>query len=191
MSRFLSTAVIVMVLLVVGCQPSLPPVPKPMGFPRMELPDTTTYVVFNNATCPFTFEYPAYGEISRDQSDSCWVDIFFKPYGCKWHISYKDKALSGKSRSVRFEDYRRLVYKHSRKATEIKESKIEAPIGYGTAFEIYGQVGTPMDFFIGDDDKVVMNSFYYNTALKNDSLEPLTAYMKGQMKHMIQSLKWK
>lgn len=178
-------------LLAFGCE-AYTPYPRPLGFPRIELPETTQYKAFQSARCPFTFEYPDFGEITRDQSDSCWVDLFFPPFDCKWHISYRDTQTLAKSRSQLYEEYRTLIYRHTKKADRIIETPISGPQGYGMLFEMYGEVGTPAQFFFSDSigRHVVMNSFYYRTALKNDSLRPVSAYMKGELGHMIQSLRW-
>ena len=189
--RFASLTSSLLLLFAFGCE-SYTPYPRPFGFPRIELPATTHYEAFENGSCPFTFEYPDFGEITRDQSDSCWVDIFFPPFNSKWHISYRNTGTTGKTRSDLYEEYRTLIYHHTKKADRIIETPISGPTGYGMLFEMYGEVGTPAQFFFSDSagTQVVMNSFYYRTALKNDSLRPVSAYMKAELAHMIQSLQW-
>jgi hypothetical protein len=38
---------------------------------------------------------------------------------------------------------------------------------------------------------VAEGNIYFNTALRNDSLAPIIDYMRNEMKHSIQTLKWK
>ena len=149
MKVFLAIAAALMLTLV-SCT-SYEPYARPYGFPRIEVPSPAerTYTSFSNQTCPFTFEYPAGGTITRDLKDSCWVDIKFPDYSLSWHITYRD-ADANRSRASHFEDYRRLVYKHSKKATQITEEAISGPSGYGTLFELYGTVGTPAQIFYSD-----------------------------------------
>ncbi len=167
--------------------------PKPLAFPRIDFPAETIYRTFSNGTCPFTFEYPAIAAVSRDAADSCWVDISFPQYDTKWYITYRNASENGKSRAQHFEEYRTLVYKHTKKATEIKETQVAFPSGYGTLFEIYGSVGTPAELFVSDTagQNIAMLSCYYRTAEKNDSLAPVTSYMKAQIAHALETLKWK
>ncbi|MEO0468797.1 MAG: hypothetical protein AAF206_04185 [Bacteroidota bacterium] len=168
------------------------PVPRPFGYHRIDMPGDDGWAEFQQAFCPFTFEYPAYAKISRSMPDSCWVDLQFEPFDCKWHISYRNVPESRKSRSVHYEEYRKLIYKHSKKASRINETPISSPKGYGTLFEIYGNVGTPAQLFFSDSSgqHIAMLSFYYQTALKGDSLFPITQYMKGKIQHLTESIEW-
>ena len=168
------------------------PYPRKMGFPRIDFPKEQTYSSFSNETCPFNFEYPVAGNITRDKNDSCWVDINYPLYDCKWHMSYRNIETSGKSRSEHFEEFRRLIYKHSKKASQIKESQISFPAGRGVMFEVYGNVGTPAQVFFYDSTEtdIMMMSFYFQTAMKNDSLQPVINYMKEEMSHMLETFEW-
>jgi gliding motility-associated lipoprotein GldD len=170
------------------------PYPRKLGYPRLDVPAETerSYEIFVSESCPFTFSFPSTGTITRNNPDSCWVDIDYPHFGIKWHISYRNTEVSGKSRSSHFEDYRRLIYKHTQKASRIGETAISGPTGYGTLFEIYGSVGTPAQLFFSDStgQQIAMMSMYYQTALKNDSLMPITNYMKEELAHMVNTLQW-
>jgi len=167
--------------------------PRRYGYPRIELPEKHSYTTFSNEICPFTFDYPNYGEITRDMKDSCWVDIRFPNFDLTWHLTYRNASASGKSRSQHFEEYRKLTYKHSPKASHIEAKPLEVPAGKGTLFEIYGEVGTPEQVFLFDstEQHIMMMSFYFRTATKNDSLVPVTTYMKGEVQKMLESFEWK
>jgi len=175
-----------------GCNNSPAPYPRPMGYPRIDLPSEVSYDTYQSEICPFNFEYPEYGEISAEREDSCWVDIYFPPFDCKWHITYRNIEQSGKPRFVHQEEHRGLVYQHSKQASNIRNTEMSYDQGYGTLYEIYGNVGTPAQFFYSDslDQHLVMTSFYFNTATKNDSLLPVINYMKKELQHMIQSIDW-
>ena len=164
--------------------------PRPWGFARIELPKKVDYTAFNNTTCPFSMEYPAMGEISRNQADSCWVDIAFPKYGCKWHISHKD-IISIQDKMAHFEAFRKLVYKHSKKASNITELPFKNAQGEGVKFEIYGNVGSPIEVFFSNPKHTMTLDIYFNTAMRNDSLEPVIAFMKKEIEHSISTLAWK
>jgi len=174
-----------------ACNSAPEPYARPFGFPRIEIPKEIKYKKFDNKTCPFTFEYPEFGTVSRDLADSCWVDIYFPRYDCKWHISHHSVVKGQKDRNARFEDFRKLVYKHIKKASNIPETPLKTQNGYGVKYELYGNVGTPVELFFGNETDVLTASFYFNTAQKNDSLAPVIDYMKGQMNHLVETIEWK
>lgn len=164
--------------------------PRPWGYHRIEIPETVKHISFENKPCAFTFEYPDLGEISRNPEDSCWVDIYFKTYDCKWHISQKAYRTE-QERNQQFEDFRKLVYKHAKKASNIPDIAFENENGKGVRFEVYGNVATPVEIFFHNDKHTLMATCYFNTAVKNDSLAPIIDFMKKEMTHTIGSIKFK
>ncbi|MEO0895936.1 MAG: hypothetical protein AAFY71_06030 [Bacteroidota bacterium] len=189
--------VVVLILLTSGllaCEEAAPFARK-YGYHRIDTPEVEerSYQVFDEASCPFTFEFPSYGKISRTSSDSCWADIQMEPFNLKWHITYRNVYETQKDLNTHFEEYRKLVYKHTKKATRIQENPIQGPTGKGTIFEIAGNVGTPAQVFYADtiNSQVMIMSLYFRTALKNDSLAPVISYMKEEVSHAVQTLRWK
>lgn len=182
---------VILAFLAVSCY-EYTPTPRPFTFPRINLPENVTYSVLDTPACPVYLEYPAFGVISRSMADSCWTDISFPEFNCKWHVTYRNATETGKKRSKHFEEYRGLVYKHSQKATEIRENPVTTPAGSGVFFEMYGNVGTPAQLFLSDStgEHILMLSMYYMTAEKNDSLAPVSAFMKTQIQHLANSVKW-
>ena len=166
-------------------------IPKPEGFHRIELPKHT-YQPYDDSNCPVVFDLPTYAATDIRKPDSCWVNFHFKPLNCYWHLTYKNLREARITPQAAFEDYRRLIYKHSQRATEITETALKTPNGSGVLFQIYGNVPTSAQIFFSDSvNHAVMMSFYFNTALKNDSLAPIIEFVKEDMKHLIESLAWK
>ncbi len=163
---------------------------KPWGYPRLDLPKNYGYKTFENKTCPFTFQYPDFGMITRDQQDSCWTDISFPVFDAKWHISHHD-ITQKKDRQSHYEDFRKLVFKHVKKASTIADYPFETSQGKGIRYELYGNVGAPVEIFFYNDKHTMTADFYLNTAIKNDSLDPVIQLMKVEMDKMVQSFKWK
>lgn len=176
-----------------GCD-SYEPYPRKRAYHRIDMPDSAAVQLTQLAqkTCPFTFAYPADGEIARSSSDSCWVNIYFPKYDCTWHITYRDIVASRKPMDFHFEEFRRLVYEHSKKSTKISHSDYNVPAGGVTAYEIFGNVGTPAQYFVVDSQlhKNVILSVYFQTALRNDSLAPVIDYMKRETRRAVRSLQW-
>jgi len=173
-----------------GCDEE--PVPKQWGYHRIEFPERI-YSEFARADCPFTFEYPDYGKFVFDDKEPCWMDIYYKPFHCNWHFTYRDLKGLSENRSKEFEEYRRLIYKHTVKATQIQETAIQTEQVKGVFFEIYGNVPTSAQLFMTDHENkhVVEVSFYFYTSLKNDSLAPVISYMKEDLLHLAETFKWK
>ena len=140
--------------------------PRPWGYHRLILPEHK-YKLYDNPNCPYKFEIPVYGQVLNEDNDSCFLDIDFPQFG-------------------------ELVYKHSKKATEIREHILERKNGIGTFFELYGEVPTSAQFFFSDSTRFAMiTSMYFKTATKNDSLKPVIDFMKKDLMHLIETIQWK
>lgn len=166
--------------------------PRPKGYSRIDLP-AHTYKAYKHPGCPFTFEYPAYAEVLQSsRQDSCSVDLYFPAFDAYWHITDRNYRRDKTNRSKSFEDYRQVVYHHAQKAYNIQETPQRWPAGEGMLFEITGEVPTSAQFYLADSNGTgaVMTAFYFKTAVKNDSLAPVIAFLKADMLHMAQTLRF-
>ncbi len=192
-SRVTALSFAMLAITLLGCAEEYVPFARPYAYPRLTLPEQTSYVRFDNQHCPFTFEYPDFGKVTRNVEDSCWVNITFENFDATLHIN--GRTVTSTELSIEFlqEEHRRLIYGHSVKASRIMPSPLELPSGTGMKYEIVGEVGTPIQVFFHDKDerRSLSLSYYYRTATKNDSLAPVTEYMKAQVDHLIQSIEWK
>jgi gliding motility-associated lipoprotein GldD len=163
--------------------------PRPWGYHRLEFPPVE-YARFSHPNCPFEFDYPAHGRLELARVDSCFFNVYFPAFDCRWHVT--SRPLGGKvTHSFAYEDHRELVYKHTQKGT-IFDKPLRTPYGKGTLYELYGEVPTAAQLYFSDSTThAVELSFYFNTALKNDSLAPVIDRMKKDLLHMVESLRWK
>lgn len=182
-----------------GCRPDS--YPRPTGFHRIEFPERT-YQRYESEDCPFTFEYPTYGELTIGSEvskatdggvvrvrEGCAIDIYFPLFGAYWHFTDRNFARDGADRIQSFEDYRKVVYKHSQKATHIQETAYNWAAGSGVLFELTGEVPTTAQLYVSDGDQnALMGSFYFKTAIKNDSLAPVIDYLKQDLLHLAETL---
>ena len=118
-------------LLLSGCSDEYVPFPRKYAYPRLSLPTETTYKIFETETCPFSFEYPAFAEISRNSPDSCWVNIRFPQFDGTLHVNSREIGGSGLPLEAHQEEHRRLIYNHAMKAARIIPSPIDFPSGSG------------------------------------------------------------
>lgn len=180
---------VIISLVFIGCNSMPEAIPRPKGWPRIDLP-AHEYKTFSNGTCPFTFEYPKVATIEKQREDSCWADFFFPQFEARWHITYRDVPESGKTWAQHYEEYRKLVYKHIQKVSQIKETPLQFGESRGTMFELFGTVGVPAQMIYGDSLNIVMVSFYFDEAIRDDSLSPVINFLKEDMQHLAQSVKW-
>lgn len=175
-----------------GCEEYVPYARK-YGFPRIDTPEMAarSYQKFKQDNCPVSFEYPDIGKVARTMADSCWVDVQMESYNLTWHITYRQIPRDSDLERQK-EDHRKLVYKHSQKATRIQESIIEEPLARGILYEVYGEVGTPVQAFLYDSTgtQVALLNVYFQTAERMDSLAPVIQYMKEELNHTLETFRW-
>jgi gliding motility-associated lipoprotein GldD len=175
-----------------GCQSNQKTTPKPRGYFRIDLPQKQYRQL--DIDCPYTFEYPTYAEIKQDPGqtgNSCWIDIRFPQLNGTIHISYKPVQGNFKTYA---EDARNLAYKHTIKAEAIGEQFYKDPKRkvYGLFYELKGNVASPAQFFLTDSTRhFIRGSLYFMSEPNQDSLAPVIRFVKQDMKHLMETLKWK
>lgn len=169
---------------------------KPKGYFRIDLP-RHEYTTFDRPDFPYTFEYPVYAQITHDStvfSDNdtpYWVNIDFPGFNGKIHVSYKRVGKDNFAKLV--DDAFKMTYKHTTKATEIDDSLFHTPQGLGGIwFNVGGNAATAKQFFITDSVKhFLRGALYFDTTPNEDSLSIVNNFLQEDMKHLINSLRWK
>lgn len=189
---------------------------KPRGFFKIAFPEHQ-YQVFDKAGYPYKFEYPVYASVLQDSSffdehpeNPFWINIDFPQFHGKIYVSYIE--IGGKSRfKVRgkngsyvdsigtntFDNLIRssyaLTYKHSSKASSIKDSAFTTANNVeGIYFIIGGNAATANQFLVTDSVKHFLRGALYFDATPNaDSLNIVNNFLQQDMKHLINSLTWK
>ncbi len=172
--------------------------PKPRGFPKVVYPEKL-YQNFEEGYCNFHFEYPIYAEIQKDEAffgektaNECWFDILIPQFNAKIHCTYSPINQSSTAESLRNDAFE-LAHKHNIKAKYIEELKVNTSNGAkGFIFNLEGDVASPFQFFLTDDENHFMRgSLYFNNKVATDSLAPIFTFVKKDIEHMINTLKWK
>lgn len=166
--------------------------PKPKGYFRIEMPDKA-YTTFDT-TYPYQFDYPVYAQVVPDSAKSAekyWVNLWFKQFNGKIHMSYKniDNNLD-----ALLEDSYRLAYKHSIKADAINEKLFidEDKKVYGILYNIDGDAASSIQFFATDSTKhFLRGSLYFNARPNKDSLAPVINFVREDVIHLMESIRWK
>lgn len=169
---------------------------KPKGYYRIEFPKRE-YRLFDQPGYPYTFEYPVYAEVMRDSSlfddndTPFWINIDFPRFNGKIYISYKQVGKTDFTKLVN--DAFTMTYKHTSKATEIRDSLMKTSNGLtGVWFDVGGNAATARQFFISDSTRhFLRGALYFDTTPNADSLGIVNDFLQEDMKHLINTLRWK
>jgi len=175
----------------ISCRPELSP--KPEGYNRIELPEHGYQLLPD--TFPFMFEYSRYASLLPDTSwltEDYWIDLHYPEINASITISYKPVYQSMDTLNGLLRDSFRLTAKHQIKASSIEELIIKTPLGKtAVVSELEGEVPSQFQFFITDSTHhFLRGALYFNTATQNDSLAPSIEYVKVDILHMLNTLKW-
>ncbi|MCX7955145.1 MAG: gliding motility lipoprotein GldD [Bacteroidales bacterium] len=170
------------------------PIPKPSEYFRIDFPEKK-YLKFSNKNCNFEFEYPYYSKVINDSSDSiknpCWKNIIFPYFNATIYLTYYQITNNFVKLS---EESRTLAYKHNIKADAIREILYSDTLNkiYGIVYEIKGNAASPVQFFMTDSVRhFLRGSLYFNTKPNKDSLAPVIEFISVDIKHLIETLRWK
>lgn len=168
--------------------------PKPKGYNRIPLPDTS-YVALPD-TLPYQFEYSKYARLTKDTSwirEKHWVEVYYPTLKANIHITYK-KVMNNEQLLKEFlNDAYVLTAKHQIKANAINETIVTTKEGkVAVIAEIEGEVPSQFQFTMTDSTRnFIRGALYFNTKVQNDSLRPAIDFMKKEMMHIVNTLEWK
>jgi gliding motility-associated lipoprotein GldD len=183
------------ILLLTACNSDY--VPRPRGYFKIELPQHS-YRVFDQPGYPYTFEYPVYSNVVKDSTffetkpeNDYWINIDFPQFNGKIYISYKQ--IGDQSFDKLKDDSYKMTYKHTSKATSIEDSMMQTPSGVtGIFFNVGGNAATGRQFFLSDSVKhFLRGALYFDATPNEDSLSLVNTFLEEDMRHLINSFKWK
>lgn len=178
-------------LLMVSCGQT--PTPKPRGYFRIDFPAREYRLL--DSVFPYTFEYPVYARIVKDihaPNETNWINIDFPRFKGRVHLSYKavNQNLANYT-----EDAHSLVMKHIPKASAIEEIRLENRDNhvFGLVYDIKGTgAASPYQFYVTDSTAhFLRGALYFSAIPNNDSLAPVIEFIKGDIQHMLETMKWK
>lgn len=170
---------------------------KPRGYFKITLPEHQ-YQLFDREGYPYTFEYPVYADVVKDTlffdeepENPWWINIDFPGLNGKIYISYKEVGKNSFDKLV--DDAFKLTYKHTSRASNIQDSVIYTPEGVtGLYFWVEGNAATGKQFFLTDTTKhFLRGALYFDATPNSDSLRPVNDFLEVDMKHLINTFKWR
>lgn len=182
--------ILTLIFLISSCTSNF--TPKPKAYFRIDFPENE-YQTYDSL-CPYIFEYPVYSSLEAAQNNiNCWKNIALPNFNAKIYLSYKDIA-SVDSLYKYIEDSHTLAYKHSIKADAISHQLFvnEENKAYGMLYLIKGNAATPLQFHITDStNNFLRGSLYFNNVPNKDSLAPVIEFLKKDIIHLMETVKWK
>jgi gliding motility-associated lipoprotein GldD len=188
---------------------------KRKGYYKVDFPKKE-YRSFDQPGFPYSFEYPVYANIVKDSTyfdknlnDPYWINVDFPQFHSKIFISYKKiagtsvyKIKSGdgykdSTGTNSFEnlvgDSYKLTYKNDIKAYSIDDSLMHTPNNVsGVFFSLTGSVATAKQFFLTDTTThFLRGALYFDATPNEDSLKPVNDFLQADMKHLINTLRWR
>jgi len=179
----------------ISCQSTY--TPRPKGYYRINFP-AKAYRTYTCDSCPFTFDYPVYANITKDErffdtvpENPCWLNINFPDLTGIIYISYKEISKKNTLEKL-INDSHNLTFKHTVKADYIDETPIQNPNNVkGIFYEVGGDAASAVQFFLTDSTKhFIRGALYFNSVPNADSLKPVVKFVKADMLYLINSFKW-
>ena len=163
---------------------------KPIGQLRLDYPDAV-YREFDK-DCPFSFEYSTFS-IEKDREKPCWFVLNYPEMKANIFLTYY--SVSDKEDlAAKIKDSEKLVHEQTVKASYIspREFEFDDHKVYGTLFELGGDSAINLQFHATDSLKNLLSgSVYFSAPPDYDSLQPAIQYLKKDVVHLIETLKWK
>ena len=167
--------------------------PKPTGYNKIDLPAHSFETLSGDR--PYQLDFSKFSSVEPDSfnlSEKTWINLNYKDFGAKVHLTYKKIGADGVNFESLSRDAFRLTAKHQIKAYGIEEGVLITPNGYtAVVAELSGEVPTQFQFFVTDSTHhFLRGALYFNTAMKNDSLAPIIEFIKIDMTHLMNSVKF-
>lgn len=171
------------------------PVPKPKGFLRLDYPQPEYKET--DVDLPFTFEKNTLAERVRkiemdSKSVSYGLNIDYPSLKGTIYLTYIKVTEDNLIPLIR--DSQNLTQEHTQKADVIEGDFYENKDHqvYGMFYEVGGNAASPSQFYVTDSINHFLNgSLYFYTRPNYDSILPAADYLKKDIKHIMETLRWK
>ena len=169
-------------------------VPKPKGYPRLDLPAAQYKSL--ELTHPYQFEYNQIARILPDtfaRSEPDWIFINYPAFHASVQLTYKPVQNDVSRLRAMLEDSYKLAARHNVKAYSIEQRKIRLKSGLeASLIDLTGEVPSQVQFLTTDSTtNFLRGALYFNTATDNDSLQPIITYIRHDILHLLNTLKWR
>lgn len=184
----LAFAIIVLALLFSSCGDE-DARPKPRAFLALDYSEAAYSPI--NLDCPYNFEKNKKAVITPSRNNiPCWINLEYKDMNGVIFITYQPVRNNLDSL---LKDAQNLPLQHTIKADVIEGDMYtnELHDTYGMFYEIEGDAASQAQFYLTDSiEHFLTGSVYFNRQPNFDSIVPAADYLKKDMKHLMESLRW-
>ena len=183
-SLFLKCVLAFWVVVIVSCKEDV--LPKPKAQLRLEYDKPTKANLELNE---FEFQYNDLAQIKDETANSMTLEY----PEMKGEIFINYKRIDGNLEQL-LSDAQKFSYEHSVKADGILEQPFinEADKVFGMFYEVSGNAASQAQFYVTDSTRnFVTGSLYFFTKPNYDSIYPAAAYLRNDIRGIMESLKWK
>ncbi|MBI5859034.1 MAG: hypothetical protein HZB42_15480 [Sphingobacteriales bacterium] len=171
---------------------------KKKGYFKIDFPGKK-YQKFDKPEYPYTFEYPVYASVIKDstffddKAGDWWINIDVPQFAGRIYVSYKEIGSQNKFDSLVNDAYKMATKQHINISTGITDSLMQTPNGYGGLYyDLGGNTATANQFFLTDSVKhFLRGALYFDATPNTDSLGIVNDFLKKDLQHLINTLKWK
>ncbi|MEZ0608340.1 gliding motility lipoprotein GldD [Fibrella sp. WM1] len=169
-------------------------VPKPKGYPRIDLP-TARYVALEPGH-PYQFQVNQIARVLPDtfkRAEPHWIFVYYPTLKATVQLTYKPVNNDIERLRNLLGDAYKLTAKHNVKAYSIQQQKVKLKNGIAASLiSLEGEVPTQFQFVTTDSTRhFLRGALYFDTAIANDSLAPVIDYVRADMMQMLNTLVWK
>lgn len=174
------------------------PIPKPHAYLRLDYPQAN-YTRESLNIVPFTFEKNALASkvtVKSIKSDtkSYGVTLEYPTMKGTIYLTYKEVENSKERLTSFLRDAQNFTQEHTIKADEILERQYENKEYqvYGMFYEVGGNAASQSQFYVTDSiNHFLTGSLYFYAKPNYDSILPAANYLKNDIAHIMESIKWK
>ncbi len=212
--RVVLSLLVVLLIIFTACNSTY--TSRKKGYFNIDFPERS-YVLFNDPSFPYSFEYPAYAKIVTDSTyfdsnpeNPYWRNVDFPQFNARIFLSYKNiggkalykvkqadgsykDSLGTNQFDKMVNDAFNLTNKNEAVATSIKDSVFRTPNGVtGVFFRVGGNAATAKQFFMSDSSRhFIRGALYFDTTPNADSLKPVQEFLQADIDHLINTFRWK
>jgi gliding motility-associated lipoprotein GldD len=172
---------------------------KKKGYFNIEFPEKK-YQQFDQPGYPYTFEYPVYANIVKDTvffedkpENPWWINIDVPRFGGRIYVSYKMIGNKNQLDSLVNDAFKMAYKQHTEVSTGIEDSMMKTSNGAeGIYFSLKGNTATANQFFLTDSTRhFLRGALYFDATPNEDSLSIVNDFLKKDLQHLINTLRWK
>lgn len=164
--------------------------PKPNAFLALDYPEPeySTY----SSDCPYKFGKNKYAVAKTPRGgQECWINLEYEDLNGTIFITYQPVRNNLDSLLA---DAQKLPLQHTIKADAIEGSRYTNDINntYGMFYQVSGNAASQAQFYLTDSlDHFLTGSVYFEAQPNFDSILPAAAYLKEDIRHLMETVEWK